>query len=335
MSENSTTLVRRGRPNVRYTAISNSLINNLSLSPEARLTMIYLLSKPEDWKLQVNDIRRFLGTTEKQCGRNKAYEVIKELKASAYIIAINEIADNGRFNRITYYVFDEPHPAPEAFIAELRATSPIHEIRTSSSTKQAPDSPRPDFRETVPSPRPQKRDPEKRDLTKDGKKQTTEAPLPSPKLTPREAVTEKGWGDWNFSKLWNEWPESEQPRERGLAQKLFLQLPLSDRKAAIDFASTYRSISAHRGEPAVMIPYLRQRKFAEFEGAPEFTSDGYFRILPSTPEWDAWEVEGRKSVPPAIWAKQAALGYLLRRTRWPAKDSTPNHSGPAKSRDVQ
>lgn len=335
MSENSTTLVRRGRPNVRYTAISNSLINNLSLSPEARLTMIYLLSKPEDWKLQVNDIRRFLGNAQKLCGRNKAYEVIKELKASAYIIAVNETADNGRFERITYYVFDEPHPAPEAFIAELRTTSPIREIRTSRSTKQKPDSPHPEIRETAPSPRPQKRDPEKRDLTKDGKKQTTDAPLPSPKLAPRDAVPEQGWGNLDFSKLWNEWPESDRPRVKRLAEKLFAKLTPPDQRAAIDFAKNYRCISAHRSEPALMIPYLRQRRFAEFEGAPEFTSDGYFRIMPSTPEWDAWEAEGSNSVPPAIWAKQAALGYLLRRTRWPAKDTIPSHSGPAKPRDVQ
>lgn len=101
MTDAAVHLVRRGRRNARYTAISNDIIDHPILSPEARIVLIYLLSKPDDWQLRIGDIRRVLGKGGKPCGRNKAYEVIKELKASAYVLAIEELL-KGRFYRLTY-----------------------------------------------------------------------------------------------------------------------------------------------------------------------------------------------------------------------------------------
>jgi hypothetical protein len=116
MTETAIPLVRRGRRNARYTAISNDLIDLPTLGPEARIALIYLLTKPDDWQLQINDIRRLLGAGGKPCGRNKAYEVIKSLKDAAYVVAIEELR-HGRFFRLTYYVFDEP-------VADLRDSKP-------------------------------------------------------------------------------------------------------------------------------------------------------------------------------------------------------------------
>ena len=347
MTENAAPLVRRGRRNAHYTAISNALIDHPTLSPEARLVLIYLLSKPDDWQLQVNDIRRLLGTAGKPCGRNKAYEVIKELKASAYVVAVHELAENGRFDRITYYVFDEPYPDPERFIAERRG-GPVGE-RSSAAGEVARThvSPRPGIRDTDASPRPQIRDPGKRDLTKDGKKQTTEFPLPSPEAAACDVAPAGGRGDLEFSELWNDWPHADRPRERDLAEKLFLRLSPADRKAAVRFANRHRAASAHRGVVARMIPYLRHREFAELDGGPEFTADGFFVIKSATPEWAAWAGHLRCSISPAIWAKQEAVGYLLCRTRWPETANDQHHTSqrvwrgqaavdsPALARDAQ
>lgn len=319
MTENAAPLVRRGRRNAHYTAISNALIDHPTLSPEARLVLIYLLSKPDDWQLQINDIRRLLGTAGKPCGRNKAYEVIKKLKASAYVVAVHELAENGRFDRIAYYVFDEPHPDPERFIAEHRGGPVGERSGAAREVDRTPVSPRTGNRDTEASPRPEIRDPGKRDLTKDGKKQTTEIPPPSPEAAACRAAPDGGRGDLEFSEFWNDWPHADRPRERDLAEKLFLRLSPADRKAAVRCADRHRSASAHRGVVARMIPYLRHREFAEFEGGPEFTADGFFMIKAATPEWAAWAGHLRGSVSPAIWAKQEAVGYLLCRTRWPAQ----------------
>ena len=61
MANERAPLVRRGRVNARYTAIPNEIIDHPTLTPEARIVLIYLLSKPENWELRISDLRRLLG----------------------------------------------------------------------------------------------------------------------------------------------------------------------------------------------------------------------------------------------------------------------------------
>ena len=128
MTDGPVPLVRRGVRNARYTAISNHIIDHPTLSPQARIVLIYLLSKPDDWQLRIQDLRRLLGTGAGICGRNKAYEVLKELKDSAYVVAVEELLQ-GRFHGLTYYVFDEPHADPDGFRTSLRRTTKEPERR--------------------------------------------------------------------------------------------------------------------------------------------------------------------------------------------------------------
>jgi len=104
--------IRKGRPSAGYTVVQNSLINHPSLSIEARGLMIYLLSRPEDWELQIGDVRRFLGREGKPCGRDKAYAVVRELKDSRYVVMCEDV-DGSHFKGVTYYIFDEPVRDPD------------------------------------------------------------------------------------------------------------------------------------------------------------------------------------------------------------------------------
>jgi len=63
-----------------YTIISNDLINNESLTWEARGMLIYLLSKPEDWQVRVTDLTR-----QSPAGVKVVRRVIKELEEHGYI----------------------------------------------------------------------------------------------------------------------------------------------------------------------------------------------------------------------------------------------------------
>ncbi|WP_156378396.1 MULTISPECIES: hypothetical protein [unclassified Phenylobacterium] len=306
-------LVRRGRRNARYTAISNDIIDHRTLSPDARIALIYLLSKPDDWQLQINDIRRLLGTGDRPCGRNKCYAVIKELKASSYVIAVEELC-HGRFHRLTYYVFDEPLVDPAAFKAELRGERPACEAAAAQS-KPGPNAPRPENRETVASPRPQIRDPGKRHLTKNRNIQTTEIP-PTPPNGRRRTDERATDGSAAFLAFWGDWPERERPRQRDLAAKLFARLAADDQKTAVQFAGVYRAGRGHTREPKLMLPYLRQRLFAEFAGAPN-TDGGRFVITPERPEWARWLDHLRSQHSAALVDRQAARGLFLTTTRWP------------------
>ncbi len=307
-------LVRRGRRNARYTAISNDIIDHRALSPDARIALIYLLSKPDDWQLQINDIRRLLGTGDKPCGRNKCYAVIKELKASAYVIAVEELCQ-GRFHRLTYYVFDEPLLDPAAFKAELRGERPDGKAAGAQTSKLDQNPPRPEIGKTVPSPRPRFRDPGKRHLTKDRNIQTTESPPTPPSgqfRTDERAID----GSAAFSAFWSDWPERDRPRRRDLAAKLFARLTAHDQRMAVQFAGVYRAARGLLHEPKLMFPYLRQRVFAEFEGAPN-TEGGRFVITPDRPEWARWLDHLRSQHSVKVVDQQAKRGLFLTPTRWP------------------
>ena len=315
MSDGAIPLVRRGRRNARYTAVSNDFIDHPTLSPEARIALIYLLSKPDDWQLQINDLRRLLGTADKICGRNKAYEVLRELKASAYVVAFEELA-RGRFHRLTYYVFDEPHADPEGFRAELRAGGPASGSEETGSGESAPDSPCTGIRETVAAPCPETPHPENRHPTKEGKKQNTDLPPPPPKPRSRrrgDAATDGS----DFSRLWEAWPQAARPRERPYAERLFVRLTANDQQLARAHAGAYRAAQRQRGEPAAMILYLRERLFLEFEGAPKIDREGFFVVTADREEWAAWldHYSGRFSE--AVLASNIKRGVLLTRTRWP------------------
>lgn len=105
--------VRKGDRTGGYTVIQNSLINDLEISAEARLLMVYLLSRPEDWQLRITDVRRFLGVKGKPFSRNKAYRAVAELKQHRYLVMCEDVRD-GHFAGVTYYIFEHPVSSPES-----------------------------------------------------------------------------------------------------------------------------------------------------------------------------------------------------------------------------
>jgi hypothetical protein len=327
MTDGPVPLVRRGRRNARYTSISNDIIDHPALSPEARIVLIYLLSKPDNWQLRIGDIRRLLGTGYKACGRNKAYEVIKELKTCVYVIAVDEL-QQGRFYRLTYFVFDEPHPDPEGFRQAIRDGVDYDKIQQDecrTSPEIPSDLPDPQNRETVNRPHPRKPYPENRHLRKEQKKQKTEVPPPSPNPTHRDAGDGEG-PNFGFSSLWDEWPETERPNQRSYAEGLFARLTPDERRNAIQFARAFRSVRAGQGGFAPMIYYIRDRLFLEFDGAPEIDHEGYFVIKPGCDEWTVWLNHYRSRCSEKVIASMEERGFLLTRTRWPTENVPANGS---------
>lgn len=87
-----------------FTTIPNAIIEDKTLSPEARWTLIYLLSKPKDWVVRVTDIRNFSGF-----GRDKSYQMLRELCEAGYIEKVQQRQEDGSFGEIEYLVKDSPH----------------------------------------------------------------------------------------------------------------------------------------------------------------------------------------------------------------------------------
>ena len=132
---------------------------------------------------------------------------------------------------------------------------------------------------------------------------------------------EVGGEDSAFSQFWLAWPEADRPREHAYAQKLFLGLTANDRDQAAIHASAYRAVQRQSGGFAAMILYLRDRRFVDFEGAPDVDHEGFFVITRVREEWQPWLDHYQARFSETVLASSVARGLLLTRTRWPVETS--------------
>jgi hypothetical protein len=101
-------MIRRGVRNGGWSAVSIALIEDTSLSVEARWLLIYLLSRPDNWIIRFSDIQ-----SRTKWGRDKARAHVKELEHSGHLQR-DQKRVAGRFETMTYVVLDDPtSPEPE------------------------------------------------------------------------------------------------------------------------------------------------------------------------------------------------------------------------------
>jgi hypothetical protein len=66
-----------------------------------------------------------------------------------------------------------------------------------------------------------------------------------------------------------------------------------------------------------MIPYLREKSFVDFVGAPQIDREGYFVIRPDREEWAAWIASYRSRYGEKLIAGMIERSFMLTRSRWP------------------
>lgn len=86
-----------------YTVFSNKLIAEPSLSFRAKGVLLYLISKPEDWKTRIKDIQK-----HGKEGRDAIRNAIAELTNAGYIVRRQVRGDSGSFAGTEYLVFESP-----------------------------------------------------------------------------------------------------------------------------------------------------------------------------------------------------------------------------------
>lgn len=79
MQEAATAYINRGFHGSNYTITPNHIFSNADLTAASKATLAYLISKPKDWRLRINDLTRALGY-----GRSKAYKCLHELRLAGY-----------------------------------------------------------------------------------------------------------------------------------------------------------------------------------------------------------------------------------------------------------
>lgn len=108
-----------------YFSISRALAQDRSLSWEARGLMLYLLSKPDDWIVQVNDLRQ-------NCGRDKVYKLLEELCNARYM-ARSEKPGHGEKGKLTHYeytIFEQPYTENPYTVLPYTAKPTLQNIDT-------------------------------------------------------------------------------------------------------------------------------------------------------------------------------------------------------------
>jgi hypothetical protein len=123
-----------------FAVIPNSVGNDDQLNADALGVLVYLLTKPQDWKVSVADIRRRFGI-----GRDRVYAIMVELETAGYVKRDQSRATGSRFSNIEYHVFDCPQkatasagvenePPPESPLPENQETEIPEEITASCFT---------------------------------------------------------------------------------------------------------------------------------------------------------------------------------------------------------
>jgi hypothetical protein len=119
------TIVRAPRRR-RYLVVDQTLVDDERLSLAARGLLLTILSKPDDWKVCVDDLRRRC-----RLGRDSIYNLLNELKDVGYVhYLVNRTAD-GRMAGGTYHVYEHPEdalcPAPLPDYPEAAEPDPVNE----------------------------------------------------------------------------------------------------------------------------------------------------------------------------------------------------------------
>lgn len=135
--------ITRGARKDNYYILPTTVINDDRLSWEARGMLVYLLSKPDHWKVRPKDlIARTKNCLGKRSGRDKVYSLLSELQKAGYVVRQFE-RTGGSFASVAYEVRDEPDlDAGAAYIASLEngTASPLTDLpETVESHTESPD----------------------------------------------------------------------------------------------------------------------------------------------------------------------------------------------------
>lgn len=85
-----------------YTMISNSFLQDSNLSYEARGMAASLLSRPEDWVINIPNLM-----AEGNIGRDKVKKLIQELVDNGYMYKAQDRSSGGKFAKNILYISDE------------------------------------------------------------------------------------------------------------------------------------------------------------------------------------------------------------------------------------
>jgi hypothetical protein len=276
------TVVTRQRTE-NFALVPNAVAEDDRLSFEARGLLVYLLCKPNNWKVRITDIQNAGGI-----GRDKTYRLLKELRDVGYIVLDIRRGAGARIEEQNYIVYDCAIPGRLPFPEKPEQAALLPE--NPEMGKPLPDFP----------------DRETPDAGKAGRFNK------NPYLIKPIRYNDE------FAAFWATVAPANRPADPGVAQAIFRNLPADiDRVNAVKLWESYREIIIKRGKPPKLLVYLKAKAWRELVDAPPTDKDGDFIITPDREEWQPWLEAIAATHGDVAAAATKKGGRIVRKDRYP------------------
>lgn len=133
-------IIRAPRPESNFYLLNKAISEDGRLSWAARGLLVYLLGKPDHWKVSVAHLRKETEQSAKPTGRDGIYAMLEELIAAGYVQREQGRNDGGRLGEVNYLVSEvpaSPLPAqPDTAPPDTAAPLPANPTLVSIEDKQ-------------------------------------------------------------------------------------------------------------------------------------------------------------------------------------------------------
>lgn len=117
----------------RYVSLDQRLVEDERLPWAARGVLVYLLAKPDDWTIRVEDLRR-----RGDLGRDAIYKVFEVLRRYGYLQREQQRDARGRLAKTLYTVFEIPVASPLPEAPDTADPCPVKPTRPNNQRTQEP-----------------------------------------------------------------------------------------------------------------------------------------------------------------------------------------------------
>lgn len=113
-------IVRAPRPKGNFYILDKRISEDGNLSWGARGMLIFLLGKPDNWRVSIQNLVNETSKSKKKSGRDAVYAFLAELREAGYISLCQNRSESGSFGETDYLVHEHSEPLtekPDAVVA--------------------------------------------------------------------------------------------------------------------------------------------------------------------------------------------------------------------------
>lgn len=122
-------ITRAPRPESNFYILDKRISEDRRLSWAASGLLIYLLGKPDHWRVSVAALVKEKSASAKPTKRDSVYSLLRELEAAGYLSRSQDRGDSGRFGEQEYIVSEIPSQPIESPHTDLPDTDLPHTVK--------------------------------------------------------------------------------------------------------------------------------------------------------------------------------------------------------------